>query len=153
MANPTKTSDTGRAMLEQREGVRLKAYQDTKGIWTIGVGHTSAAGPPQVTPDLTITQAQCDQIFAGDLGKFETTVTDAIDDGISVSDNEFDAMVSLCFNIGQQGFANSTVVKRLNAGDKQGAANAFLMWDKPPEIMGRRKSEQKQFLTPYAPEA
>lgn len=149
MANPTTTSATGRAMLEQREGVRLKAYQDTKGIWTIGVGHTSAAGPPEVTPGLTITQAQCDQIFARDLGKFEKTVTDSIDDGVSVSDNEFDAMVSLCFNIGQKGFAGSTVVKKLNAGDKPGAAAAFLMWNKPPEILGRRKSEQKQFLTPY----
>lgn len=140
-----RMSADGRQKLALREGKRLKAYKDSVGVWTIGVGHTSAAGPPAVTPDLVITDAQCDEIFARDLGKYEAAVNGAITR--PVSQTSFDALVSLCFNIGPGGFAKSTVVKRINAGDLRGAAEAILMWNKPPEIMGRRRSEYQQFLS------
>lgn len=140
-------SEKGRAILTQREGLRLAAYRDSVGVWTIGVGHTSAAGPPKVTPGLRLTKAQVDEIFARDLVKYEDAVNSAVK--VSLAQNEFDALVSFCFNIGPGGFARSTVVKRLNAGDKHGAAEAMMMWNKPPEIIGRRKSEKSQFLTPY----
>lgn len=140
-----RMSPQGRAALEQREGKRLRAYRDTVGVWTIGIGHTSAAGAPRVTPDLTITSEQCDEIFARDIQKYEVTVDAAI--RVPVTQNQFDACVSLCYNIGQGRFAKSTVVKRINAGDIQGAADAFLMWNKPTEIMGRRKTERAQFLS------
>ncbi|MER2266544.1 glycoside hydrolase family protein, partial [Methylobacterium oxalidis] len=65
---------TGRAVLIAREGRRLSAYRDSAGIWTIGVGHTSAAGPPAVGPGLTITQEACDAIFARDVARFEEAV-------------------------------------------------------------------------------
>lgn len=142
-----KMSPKGRALLEQREGIRLAAYRDSVGVWTIGVGHTSAAGPPKVTPKLRLTHEQVDEIFSRDLVKYEDAVKAAVK--LTLTDNEFDALVSFCFNIGPGGFARSTVVKRLAAGDKRGAADAMLMWNKPPEIMGRRKSEKTQFLTPY----
>jgi len=140
-----KTSKAGLKTLEAREGVRLKAYKDSVGIWTIGVGHTSMAGPPVVTPKLTITSAECDEIFARDIAKYEATVNSAVK--VQISQTEFDALVSLCFNIGQGGFARSTVVKRLNTGDRAGAAKAFLMWNKPKEIIGRRTGEMRQFLS------
>lgn len=146
-----KMSDRGRAALIQREGVRLKAYRDSVGILTIGVGHTSMAGPPRVTPGLTITRAECDAIFARDLVKYERTVNAAVT--VPVSQNAFDAMVSLCYNIGQGGFAKSSVVRRLNAGDKHGAADAFLMWVHPAALRGRREAERKQFLAPDNPVA
>lgn len=145
------TSPRGRAALTGREGVRLKAYRDTKGILTIGIGHTSAAGPPRVAPGLTLTRAEVDEVFARDLAKYERTVCQAVQ--IPLAQHEFDALVSLCYNIGQGGFARSTVVRRLNAGDRKGAAAAILMWNKPPEIMGRRRGEYRQFLTPYPAEA
>ncbi|HZP77520.1 MAG TPA: lysozyme [Pseudolabrys sp.] len=130
-----------------REGVRLKAYRDSVGVLTIGVGHTSSAGPPEVTPGLTITQAECDEIFALDLVKYETAVNSAVK--VPLSQNQFDACVSLCYNIGPSGFSRSTVAKRINSVDMAGAADAFLMWSKPPEILGRRRGEVAQFKTPY----
>jgi lysozyme len=139
-----KTSARGRSTLALREGVRLKAYYDSVGVLTIGVGHTSKAGPPTVTPGLIITQAECDAIFAHDLVQYENAVNDAVK--VPVSQSSFDAMVSFCFNVGPASFARSTIVKRLNAGDVTGAADAFLLWNKPPEIMGRRRSERTQFL-------
>lgn len=139
-----KTSAAGRAAIAQREGNKLKAYRDTKGIWTIGVGHTAAAGAPAPKAGMTITAAQSDEILSRDLADTEAAVNSAIK--VPVSQKQFDAMVSLAFNIGSGGFKKSTVVKRLNAGDVAGAASAFMMWNKPPEIIGRRQTEQKQFL-------
>jgi lysozyme len=144
-----RMSPEGRRRLIKREGKRNKAYRDTKGIWTIGVGHTSAAGPPEVTPGLTLSNSEVDAVFARDLLKYEAPVNAAIH--VPLGQHEFDALVSLCFNIGPSAFMRSTVVKRLNAGDRQGAADAFSMWNKPPEIMGRRNDERLQFLTPYKP--
>lgn len=147
-----KTSAKGRALIEQREGVRLKAYLDSVGIWTIGVGHTSAAGPPHVVPGLVITKEQCDEILSRDLGKFEDAVEKAVI--VTMADHEFDALVSLAFNIGGYAFAKSTLVRRLNARDRSGAANAFLSWNKAggkvlPGLTTRRQAERKQFLTAY----
>ena len=139
-----KMSKAGRKTLTTREGVRLKAYKDSVGVWTIGIGHTSAAGDPKVTPTLKITAEECDEIFTRDLAKYEKAVNDAVK--VPVTQTEFDAMVSLCFNIGPGGFAKSSVVRRLNAGDRKGAAKAFLMWNKPKEIVGRRTGEMLQFV-------
>jgi hypothetical protein len=98
---------------------------------------------------MVITPAEVDQILSRDLVKFEATVNRAVT--VPLTQGQFDALVSLCFNIGQGGFAKSTVVKRLNAGNYRGAADAFLMWNKPPEIMGRRRGERQQFLAATGP--
>jgi lysozyme len=149
-----KTSPAGRKALIQREGVRLKSYRDSVGVLTIGVGHTSMAGPPEVTPGLIISDAECDEIFARDLIKYETAVNDAIDDDVDdLTPNQFDACVSLCYNIGPGAFAGSSVVRAINAGDLDAAAADFMKWDKPPEIIGRRRTEMHQFMTPYPAEA
>lgn len=143
-----RMSDQGRAMLTRREGVRLKAYLDSVGVWTIGIGHTSMAGPPTVTKDLTITRDECDAIFRRDLAQYENAVNKAVNRPLA--QNQFDACVSLCYNIGTGGFARSSAVRAINAGDMDGAAKAFMMWVKPPEITGRRKTEVTQFKTPYS---
>src|SRR3954469_9253565 len=98
-----KTSAAGRAKLIGREGVRLHAYYDSVGVLTIGVGHTSAAGPPMVKDGLTITREDCDQILARDLIQFENTVSKCVT--AQINQNQFDALVSLCFNIGIGNFA------------------------------------------------
>lgn len=141
---PMKTSPEGRRLIIQREGFRLKAYLDTKGIPTIGVGHTSMAGPPHVTMGMTITKQQVDEILTRDLKQFESAVNDAV--RVPLTQNQFDACVSLAFNIGAGGFTHSTVVKRLNQRNYRGAADAFLLWNKPPEIIPRRRGERQQFL-------
>ncbi|GEP06012.1 lysozyme [Methylobacterium oxalidis] len=139
---------TGRAVLIAREGRRLSAYRDSAGIWTIGVGHTSAAGPPAVGPGLTITQEACDAIFARDVARFEEAVRAAVPAGLP--EHAFDALVSLCFNIGTDAFRRSTVLRRLRAGDREGAAEAILLWNRPPELIPRRQAEHDQFRTAYA---
>jgi lysozyme len=139
-------SPAGRAALMAREGCRLVAYRDSLGIPTIGVGHTGRAGPPPVVIGMTITREEAEAIFAADLAPFEAAVRSAV--SASLTCNQFDALVSLAFNIGARGFAGSTVVHKLEAGDFTGAADAFLMWAHPPELASRRRAERAQFLRP-----
>lgn len=133
-----KTSDKGLRLIEQREGLRTKAYRDTKGIWTIGVGHTG----PEVRGGLVWTIQKCRDTLAKDIQIAENAVNAV---GIPLLQNQFDALVSLTFNIGVGAFARSTVVKKLKVHDINSAAHAILMWNKPVEIMGRRMTEYKQF--------
>ena len=137
-------SAAGRAALMAREGCRLDAYRDSVGVPTIGVGHTGRAGPPPVALGLSITRAEADAIFAADLAPFEAAVSRAV--ATPLTQNQFDALVSLAFNIGVAGFSGSTVVHKLDAGDHTGAAEAFLMWVHPPELASRRRAERAQFL-------
>jgi lysozyme len=141
-----KTSAAGRATLIKREGCRLKSYQDSVGVWTIGVGHTGRATPPPVGPDMRISQADADAMLAADLVPFEEAVYRAI--SRPMTQNQFDAFVSLAFNIGATAFTASTAARKFNAGDIAGAADAFLLWVRPPELKGRRQDERAQFLSP-----
>lgn len=138
-----KLSDQGVDVLCDREGCRTTAYKDSVGVWTIGYGHTSAAGPPTVTSGLTITKEEAKNIFRRDVATFEAAVDKAITK--PMIQHEADAYVSMAYNIGAGGFSGSTTVKKFNAGDKAGAAEAMLMWNKPPEIMDRRRGEYYQF--------
>jgi lysozyme len=141
-------SPLGRAALAAREGCRLRAYRDSVGIWTIGRGHTSAAGPPTVTDGLCVTQAEADALFAADLRPYVASVRAALVK--PVPQPFFDACCSLCFNIGQPNFAQSSVVRLANAGDLPRAVEAFLLWDRPAAIVPRRQGERDQAaLTAY----
>jgi lysozyme len=143
-----RTSPTGQSVLLVREGVKTRAYRDSVGVWTIGGGHTSAAGPPKVVPGMTITMAQAKEIFARDLVQYERAVENAVTR--ELMQNEFDALVSVCYNIGTGAFKKSTIVKRLNAGRApEEVAAAIMMWTKPAEITSRRQAEADQYLTPY----
>lgn len=139
----------GLALIKRFEGLRLEAYQDVAGIWTIGYGHTRG-----VVPGMTITEAQADQALADDLGGAEAVVDDATAD-VATGDNEFSAMVSLCFNIGSANFRASTVLREHRAGAFAAAADAFLMWNKThvdgvlQEVAGltdRRTAERALYL-------
>jgi lysozyme len=134
-------SQAGIDRLELREGKRLQSYKDTRGFWTVGIGHL---GPP-AGPGVTLTDDQVMALFAADLKPFELAVNEAIK--VPITQNQFDACVSLAFNIGARGFTGSTVVHKINTGDIEGAAAAFLMWRFPPELLGRRIDELHQFLT------
>jgi len=144
------TSAAGRKAITDREGNVLTAYQDSVGIWTIGVGHTSAAGLPKVAKGLKITAAESDEILSRDLKTFEAGVRAAVN--VPLNQNEFDALVSLAFNIGVGAFSKSTLVKKLNTGDRAGAADQFGQWVKAggktlKGLVTRRQSERKQFLS------
>lgn len=141
-----KTSPVGRKTIAVREGNILTAYKDTVGVWTVGVGHTSAAGPPTVKPGMKITAQESDDILSHDLVAVENDVNSAVK--VPLTQNQFDALVSFVFNIGGTAFRKSTLLKKLNAHDINGAADQFLVWVKQKELTGRRKAERQQFLTP-----
>lgn len=144
-----KTSLEGRKAIMRHEGVRLDAYRCPAGIWTIGCGHTTSAGPPAVTPGMTITAQESDEILANDLATFERVVNNAVK--APLMQNQFDALVSLAFNIGGGAFAKSTLVKRLNERDYRGAADQFTVWNKARGkvvrgLVKRRAAERALFL-------
>lgn len=110
--------------IKEHEALKLTAYLPTKNdVWTIGWGHTKTAKQGMV-----ITEAQAEQLIRDDLAWVE----DAIDNLVKVTltQNQRDALGSLIFNIGATSFSKSTVLRKLNAKDYLGAADAFLMWDK-----------------------
>lgn len=137
-----KMSDAGRQVLTEREGVRLTAYRDSVGVWTIGVGHTAAAGKPRPVQGMTITDKEADEIFARDLEQYEQAVEKALKR--TPLPNHFDAYASFAFNVGASGMARSTSVKLFNEGDVDGAAKALMKWVKPPELTSRRRGEAIQ---------
>lgn len=149
-----QTSPSGRAAIARREGTKLIAYQDSVGIWTVGVGHTSAAGPPKVMRGLKITAAESDEILARDLASVEAAVSSLVE--VPLSQNEFDALVSLVFNIGAGAFKKSTALRSLNGGNRTGAADAMLAFNKATVggrkvalkgLATRRQDERAQFLS------
>src|SRR5690348_17108233 len=92
------TSSDGRRLIEAVERRYLKAYQDSVGVWTIGYGHTSAAGDPHVESGMTISEADADRILATDLEKVEAQVSQYIKSELNQA--QFDALVSFTFNLG-----------------------------------------------------
>jgi lysozyme len=143
-ASEWTTNETGLALIKASEGLRLKAYNNG-GQWLIGYGH--AAG---VTEGMTITAAQADAFLRDDVQMCEHSVAGAVT--VPVTRNEFSAMVSFCFNVGNGNLIKSSIVSRLNAGDRQGAADAFLLWVKAggkevPILVDRRKAERALFLS------
>lgn len=144
-----KTSTDGLIALISHEGIVLTRYKDSVGVWTIGVGHTKAAGgidPSTFTGTLSMTEAL--DLLKKDIVKYEDGVNKAVK--VPLKQHEFDALVSFHYNTGAIGSA--TLTKTLNAGDKKSAGAQFMNWVKPPEIRGRRQSESTLFLTGKYPD-
>jgi lysozyme len=134
-----KLSQKGIEVLILREGKRNKAYQDIKGIWTIGVGHTG----PNVYEGLAWTDQQIEDAFTDDVKWAENAVNKLVT--VPLEQHQFDALVSWTFNIGETGFRKSTALKLLNAGNTKQVPAGIEMWNKPPELMSRRRAEAEQF--------
>lgn len=140
-----KTSDQGIDLLIAREGLRTEAYLDSRGIPTIGVGHTG----PEVHMGLVWTKEKCREVFVQDLERFEQAVNECVK--LPLEQFEFDALVSFSFNCGERALAHgnnggpSSILKALNAGNLTLAAAAFDNWHSPPEIAARRNGEREQF--------
>jgi lysozyme len=121
----------------------VKAYRDIVNVLTIGYGHTGR----DVKDGLRITQAQAENLLRGDLATAERIVTNAVK--VSLSDNEYAALVSFVFNTGS--LPGTTLLRMLNAGDRAGAADQFLRWNKAggsvvAGLTRRRKAERALFL-------
>lgn len=137
-------SQGGQALTERFEGVRLQAYQDQVGVWTIGYGHTGT----DVHPGMTITQEQAEMFLGQDI----KAVVDAINRDITVplTQGEFDALVDFGFNLGVSALEHSTLWKQLNAGQFDAAATQFPRWDMAggqhiQGLLARRLAEQVEF--------
>ena len=127
----------------KEEGARNKAYKDSKGLWTIGVGHLIKADEQHLI-NATLTDEQVQELLRSDLRWCSEAVESSV--RVSLTQNQFDALYSLCFNIGETNFKRSTVVKKINDNDLKGAADAILMWNKPEVLINRRKRERALFL-------
>ena len=131
-------------LLAPVEGCKLKAYLCPAKVWTIGYGHTVAAGHPDVVAGMTITQKQADAILAMDLVKFEAAVTEMVT--VSLTQDQFDVLVDLAYNIGPGALKTSTLMKRVNAGDFDKVPEELMKWTKGggkvlPGLVRRRHAE------------
>jgi len=147
-----KTSARGRQLIESFEGCILSAYNDGAGVCTIGYGHTSAAGPPEVHYGMTITKADADQILARDLEKVEAEIGRLVK--VPLNQNQFDSLVSFIFNLGSANAAN--VIRRINKGDLASVPIVMPQYNHAGgKVMAgltrRRKAEAELWNTPVPP--
>lgn len=137
-------SERGLNLIKLFEGLRLRAYQCSAGVWTIGYGHTAC-----VRPDNIICQEQAEIFLRQDVTLSENAIRRLVSEPLS--QNQFDALVSFVFNLGTGNFATSTLLKRLNEGDYNGAAEEFPRWvyaggKKLSGLIKRREAEKVLFL-------
>lgn len=141
-----KISERGINFIKSEEGERLTAYQDIVGVWTIGVGHTGYVDNKPVSKGMKISQDKSRELLLKDLRRFEKTINDSVK--VPLKQNQYDALVSLIFNIGEGAFLKSTLFKKLNQGDYQGASEQILAWRYSggrPVLLRRRKREKALF--------
>lgn len=139
-----KTSDRGIAFIKRWEGVRLRAYQCSAGVWTIGVGHTAAMGEPKPVDGMKITESEADAILRRDLAAIEKDVASCLN--VVVSQRQFDVLVSFVFNVGIGAFRKSTLLKKLNAGEYEAVPSELMKWTRAggkvvQGLVNRRKAE------------
>ena len=141
-----KLSKQGADFIKSFEGCRLEAYHgaaDRSGLYTIGYGHIG-----KVQKGQKITQAEADRLFSNDVAPIEKQLTADVP---NVSQHQFDALVSFCFNLGVSAYMGSTLRRKLKAGDKLGAANEFPKWCRAngkvvAGLQRRRNAERAMFL-------
>lgn len=135
-------------LIHKWEGCRLKAYPDpaTGGApWSLGFGATG----PGINQDTVWTQEQADADLANRISHIGSVIDGF---GVSLSDNQKGALVSLAYNIGLGALSNSTLIRLLKAGDLVGASNQFLVWNRAngrvmTGLVNRRQDEQRVFNT------
>lgn len=139
-----QTNASGVGLIKSFEGLRLKAYQDAVGVWTIGYGTTRGVKPGQ-----EISEAQAEALLKTDLNRFERDVSQAV--RVPINDNQFAAIVSFTYNVGSGAMRSSTLLRKLNRRDIYGAANEFPRWNRAggrvlAGLTRRRNAERALFL-------
>ncbi|WP_417306591.1 glycoside hydrolase family protein [Dysosmobacter sp.] len=147
-----KISEKGLTMIESFEGCLLKASNKLDGVWTIGYGQTGSYYGKRVHRGMTTTKAEAHAWLRDhSIKTYEDAVTQAVK--VPLNQHQFDALVSFAYNVGVGAMAGSTAVRKLNAGDYAGAADALTMWTKCngkvlAGLVRRRKEERALFLAP-----
>lgn len=149
IAGAVAISAAGLLAIANFEGKENAPYRDIAGIWTVCYGSTGA----HVVPGGTRTDEECLTLLDKDVDRFEAAVNRCTP--APKTQNQFDAMVSLSFNIGENAYCGSTFARKFNAGDTQGAADAILLWNKARVngqlvtvrgLTRRREAERTLFL-------
>jgi lysozyme len=150
-----KLSSQGEQLIKSFEGLRLAAYRDVAGVWTIGYGSTRYHDGRLVKPgDKLASEVQASAIFVNTLGQYENAVNSYVK--VPLTQDQFDALVSFTYNEGTFAFQESTLLRKLNAKDYQGAADQFLVWDKitdphsgqkvPCDTLTKRRAAERQLF-------
>lgn len=144
-----KLSNKGYEFLGNEEGLRLNAYRDSVGVWTIGYGNTFYEDGSKVKKGDRITKGRALELFRHIVKRFEDGVNRTITRELNA--NQFDALVSLAYNIGVAAFSKSTVARRVNANPcDPSIRDAFLMWRNAggkPILLNRRKREADLYFS------
>jgi lysozyme len=141
-------TEEGLALIRRFEGFRAEAYRCPAGVWTIGYGHTSQAGPPRVRPGMIMSEAEARRVLAGDVRIFAEDVRAALTR--EVSPEQFSALVSFAFNVGSGAFRRSSVLRAVNAGAFADVPQRLALWVKADGrtlegLVRRRKAEGEMF--------
>ena len=144
-----KTSQSGISLIKGFEGKRLNAYYDGVGVWTIGFGTIKYPNGVRVKKGDTCTEAQAESYLKNDLVKFENAINRLVK--VPLNQNQFDAISSFTYNLGETNLSSSTLLKKLNAKDYAGTADQFPRWNKAGgKVMNgltrRREAERNLFL-------
>ena len=144
-----KTATKGIELIKEFEGCRLTAYKCPAGVWTIGYGHTGTVDGKAVASGMTITAKKATELLKQDLAKFEAAVNSYVT--APITQNMFDSLVSFAYNCGSGALKGSTLLKKLNAKDYEGAAAEFPRWNKAggkvlAGLVRRRERERQLFL-------
>jgi lysozyme len=137
-------SSTGLALTRSFEGLRLKAYQDCAGIWTIGYGHTG----PEVHRGQCISEFEAEALLRADLASAVECVRRAV--RVKLAQHQFDALVDFCFNVGRGNCLGSSLLRYVNQGEFDAAAVQFGLWVHAggkvvPGLVRRRAAEAALF--------
>ena len=146
-----KTSERGLQLIKAYEGIRLKPYRDCVGLYTVGVGHLIGDGT--VLPDSwnrTFTIEEVNELLVADVRKFELGLARYVN--VELSQNQFDAIIDYCFNLGLGTFQRSSVRQAINRRDKASVVRNLLRYNKAggkvvPQLDNRRKAEALLFLS------
>lgn len=145
-----RISDKGISLIKQFEGLRLTAYQDSVGVWTIGYGWTLPVDGKPIRPGMTIKDETAERLLRTGLVGYESDVSKLVK--VKLTQGQFDALVSFAYNLGARTLSTSTLLQKLNAGDYAGAADEFPRWNKAggkvlPGLTRRREAERALFLS------
>ena len=138
-------SMNGLTLTKSFEGVQLEAYQDVAGVWTIGYGHTG----PDLLSGMKISQQDAEAMLRADISVATARVNHCV--SAQIEQHHFDALVDFCFNVGCRNFSQSSLLKKLNLEDFDGAAAQFLLWvnaggKRVEGLARRREAERAMFL-------
>lgn len=143
-----KTSQKGIDLIKEFEGLRLAAYKDAVGVWTIGYGHTKTAAK-----GMTISKVEAERLLAQvDLPVYESGVTRLVK--VPLAQHQFDALVSFAYNLGVGNLRSSSLLRKLNQRDYLSAAEEFKRWNKAggrvlAGLTRRRLAEELMFRGKY----